>query len=474
MSVINTNVSSLIAQNVLAQNNQQLNTSLERLSTGLQINSGADNPSGLIAVESFNQENSGLTTAIANAGLAGNVVGTAEGGLSEVSNLLTQLQGLVSQAANTGALSTDQISADQLQVDSILNTINNISANTSFEGLNLLNGNLDYLTSGLKTSALQNLQIDSALVPPNGALAVQVHVISSAKTAVLTSTQTVVNGSPVTLEVNGNLGSVELSFAAGTSAIAIASAINAVENQTGVHASATISGSDSKALSLTSANYGSSQFVSVKAASGAYDFAQTSGKGTDAGVTVNNSAANVDGLHVTYRTEGLDLQFDLATGLNTKGETESFAITGGGANFQLGPVVNDAGRASIGIANISTASLGNATDGYLDSLGTGGTNSLNATDLSTAQKIVTAAIQQIADLRGRLGAFQDYTIGSTINALNVTYENSTAAESSIQDTNFAAETSNLTRAQILSQSATTVLAQANSTPQEALTLLKNV
>src|SRR5277367_5379818 len=183
MSVINTNVSSLIAQRALQQNNQALSTSLERLSTGLQINSGADNPSGLIAVESFNQENTGLTTAINNAGLAGNVVGTAEGGLSEVSNLLTQLQGLVGQAANTGGLSADQISADQLQVDSILNTINRIAANTSFEGTNLLNGNLDYVTSGLKTSALQNLQLNSALVPTTNALAVNVVVTGAAKQA---------------------------------------------------------------------------------------------------------------------------------------------------------------------------------------------------------------------------------------------------------------------------------------------------
>src|SRR5271169_565424 len=119
MSVINTNVSSLIAQNNLAKNNQALNTSLERLSTGLQINSGADNPSGLIAVQSFNQENTGLTTAINNAGIAGNVVGTAEGGLSEVSDLLTQLQGLVGQAANSGGLSSNEVAANQLQVDSI-------------------------------------------------------------------------------------------------------------------------------------------------------------------------------------------------------------------------------------------------------------------------------------------------------------------------------------------------------------------
>jgi flagellin len=473
MSVINTNVSSLIAQNILGQNNAALDTSLERLSTGLQINSGADNPSGYIAVQSFNQENTGLTTAINNAGLAGNVIGTASGGLNEVSSLLTQLQGLLGQAANTGGLSSDQVSADQLQVDSILSTINRIAGNTDFQGKALLNGNLDYVTSGLKASALQNLQINSALVPQTGPLAVNVDVTGAATKADIVSTLTTIGSSAVTLEINGNLGSVELTFAS-TSAIGVAAAINGVSDQTGVTASASLSSTgNSKSLALISEGYGSAQFVSVKATTGNYAFDNTSGTGTDASVTVNGSQANVQGLAVSYSTSGLDLDFDLATGLNTSGKTEQFYVTGGGATFALGPDVNDAGRVSIGIGNVSTASLGDATDGYLNTLATGGINSLTSNNLSTAQNIVTSAIQQVADLSGRLGAFQDYTIGSTVAALNVAYENSSAAESSIEDTNFAAETANLTRAQILSQAATTVLAQANARPQQALTLLQN-
>src|SRR6185295_4795539 len=111
MSRINTNVSSLIAQRTLAKNNDNLNTSLQRLSTGLKINTGKDNPAGLIA----------------SANRASNILGTAEGGLSEVSNLLTQLQGLVGQAANSGGLSKEELDANQLQVDSILSTVNRIS-----------------------------------------------------------------------------------------------------------------------------------------------------------------------------------------------------------------------------------------------------------------------------------------------------------------------------------------------------------
>jgi len=477
MSVINTNVTSLLAQNVLATNNSNLSTSLERLSTGLQINSGADNPAGYIAVQSFNQENTGLTTALNNASLAGNVIGTAQGGLGQVSDLLTQLQGLVGQAANSGGVSSDQIQADQLQVNSILNTINRIANGTNFQGIGLLNGNLSYVTSGVKSSALQNLQINSAQLPDTGKLTVNVDLVTAAKQAEITSTTSSVS-TATTLQINGNLGSVELTFTANTKASAIASEINGVSSETGVTASAALSGTGIKNLSLISSGYGASQFVSVTTSNTTgYNFAKasgtvTSGYGSDAVVTVNGTQANAQGNDVSYSTPSLDFQFDLATQL-TAGSTETFGITGGGANFAIGAQVNDAGVASIGISSVSTANLGDSTDGYLDSLATGGANELSSSNLNTAQKIITAAINQVISLSGRLGAFQDYTIGSTVSALNVAYENSSAAESAIADTNFASETSNLTRAQILSQAATTVLAQANARPQQALTLLQN-
>jgi flagellin len=474
MSVINTNVSSLIAQNILANNNSSLSTSLERLSTGLQINSGSDNPSGYIAVQSFNQENTGLNTAINNASLASNVVGTAQGGLGQVSDLLTQLQGLVGQAANSGGVSANQIGADQSQVDSILNTIDRIANGTNFDGVSLLNGNLGYTTSGVKTSALQNLQVNSASLPDTGTLAVSVDVVKTASLATVSTSTVLVSGASVTLQISGNLGSVALTFTSGTSGIAIANAINSVSSQTGVTASASLSSNkSSKELSLVSEAYGSSQFVSVKASATSFAFVNgDNASGGDATVSVNGSQASVAGNSVSFDAGGLDLSFDLNKGLSA-GTTEKFNVTGGGANFALGAEVNDAGKASIGIGSVGTASLGDATDGYLNTLATGGANQLSSTNLTTAQNIVTAAINQVSSLSARLGAFQDYTVGSTVSALNIAYENSSAAESAIQDTNFASETANLTRAQILSQAATTVLAQANARPQQALSLLQN-
>ena len=139
MSRINTNIPSIIAVQNLNNNNTALQTSLERLSTGYRINSGKDDPAGLIASENLRAEQTATSTAIGNAQRADNIIGTAEGALGEVSNLLVSLQGLVGNAANSAGLSQDEKDANQLQVDSILSTINRISNSASFEGVKLLN-----------------------------------------------------------------------------------------------------------------------------------------------------------------------------------------------------------------------------------------------------------------------------------------------------------------------------------------------
>jgi flagellin len=465
-SIINTNVSSLIAQRSLGQNNASLNSALQRLSTGLRINKGSDDPAGLIASLSLQQEQTGIQTAINNASLAGNVIGTAEGGLNEVSSLLTQLQGLVGQAANSGGLSADQISADQLQVDSILSTINRISQSTSFEGTQLLNGNLSYTTSGVG-SAVSNLQINSAIVPSGGAYAVAVQVVSSAKTAAITYQGGNISGSTVTLQVAGSIGSTQLSFASGSTVSSIATAINGVKTTTGL--SAQVSGT---ALRVNSTQFGSKQYASIQVIAGKLksNFSTTKAFGADANVTINGAAAQVDGLAVSYRNASLDVSLNINQTLD-KPNSSTFYITGGGATFQLSQQVTEGGKASIGIGSVSTGNLGDAFNGYLSSIGSGGANNLSSNNLTTAQSILNSAISQVSTLRGRLGAFQTFTIGSTVNSLGVTFENVSAAESAITDTNFAQETSNLTRDQILSQASTTVLAQANSAPQEVLKLL---
>src|SRR3954465_13223733 len=201
MSRINTNVSSLIAQRVFRQNNDKLNTSLERLSTGLKINTGADNPAGLIASENLRAEQTGLTTAIDNAQRASNIIGTAEGGLNEVSSLLNELTGLVGQAANSGGLSQEEKQADQLQVDSILGTINRIAASTAFQGKKLLNGNLDYTTSSVTSTAIDNLHVNAARLADGATASIVVQVVTSAQTARVGYTGGAIAGGTATIEV---------------------------------------------------------------------------------------------------------------------------------------------------------------------------------------------------------------------------------------------------------------------------------
>ncbi|HEX3357325.1 MAG TPA: flagellin, partial [Tepidisphaeraceae bacterium] len=162
MSRINTNIASLQAITTLNKNQNDLSVHLQRLSTGLQINSGKDAPAGLIASESLKSEIAGINQAIDNTQRAGNVVNTAEGALSEVSSLLLEVQTLTNESANTGAESPAEIAANQLQVDSILSSINRISNTTQFNGVKLLNGSLDYTTSGVASTAISVAQINAA------------------------------------------------------------------------------------------------------------------------------------------------------------------------------------------------------------------------------------------------------------------------------------------------------------------------
>src|SRR5262245_11427492 len=194
MARINTNVASLTAQRGLSKTQKTLNDTLQRLSTGLRINRGADDPAGLIASEGLRSEISGITQAIDNSQRASNVIATAEGALQEVASLLLNIKSLVVQAANAGAISPDEVRANQLQVDSAIESITRISNNSTFAGLHLLNGSLDYITSGVVGSAITALHISQANFGTNATIPVQIDVITSAQTANLEFRTSSVNG----------------------------------------------------------------------------------------------------------------------------------------------------------------------------------------------------------------------------------------------------------------------------------------
>ncbi|NLX14131.1 MAG: flagellin [Phycisphaerales bacterium] len=474
MSRINTNVSAIQTVHKLVTNQLDLNTRLERLSTGLRINRGRDDPAGLIASETLRSEMRGISQAIDNSQRTINVISTAEGALNEVSSLLLDLRSLINHAANQGAIGGEELQADQLQIDSILEAIDRIANTTQFGGEKLINGNFEYSVSGMVASSIAAARIFGARVPPNSAAGVVVEVVQSALTAQVAFNGSAIGSSNVTIELSGRKGIEVLSFAAGTGASSIVKAINANSLTTGV--SATISGTGSTtAILINSQDYGADAFVSVKPIDGTFivgtgSTSQDSGR--DAGVLINGQTASVSGLVASLRSNGLDLQLHLTADRGTTLGSSEFQITGGGAIFQIGPTVNANGQVSIGIPSVATSNLGNPVVGYLNTIKSAGSNAVIAGNYQRAEEILEESISQVAVLRGRLGGLQRNQIETNMNSQRVALENVTAAESSIRDADFAVETAALTRAQVLLQSTTSVLGIANSMPQYALSLLQ--
>jgi flagellin len=472
---INTNVSSLTAQRGLAKSQKQLGDTLRRLSSGLRINRGADDPAGLIASEGLRSEMSGIDQAIDNSSRASNVIATAEGALGEVASLLLNVKSLVVEAANSGALSPDEIAANQLQVDSAVESITRISNTTTFAGLHLLNGSLDYVTSGVNTGNIKSLDIAQANFGTASMIPVDINVITSARTAELQFTASSVANS-VTLEISGTEGVEVLTFTSGTTASAMAFAVNRISDATGVQAALRNSATLASGMVFQSTGFGSRNFVSVQAQAGTFSTQDAAGAltarsvGRDAVATVNGALTVGDGLNVKLNTTTLDMNLTLDKSFGA-GNT-SFAITGGGSLFQLGPQVTSNQQVNIGIKSVAASKLGDNDVGFLNDLVTGGRSTLVGGEAGPASRIIEKAIKQVAVLRGRLGAFEKNTLETNINSLSVALENVTASESSIRDADFAEETAALTRAQILTQAGTSVLATANATPQSVLQLLQ--
>ena len=502
MSRINTNVQSLTAQRVFGGQEKSLNTTLSRLSTGLRINSAKDDPAGLIASENLRSEKASISAAIGNAERADQVINIAEGGLQEINALLVEMQSLVTSSANEAGLSVEEKKANQLQIDSILESIDRIANSTSFQGAKLLNGTYDFTVSG-QHEEIESIQVNAAKTAFGENRDINLLVTESAQHASLFMSLAAGNldltnaDSNFTFEIIGSKGAHEFTFASGESLDNMVKSINTFTAVTGI--SATVSGSG---LALKSIEYGSKEFVSVGIkddggqAGAVYsyeganenkavttplnDFGTLKGsnnlrdEGQDVGAVVNGIRATSDGKNISVRSDILDVQFQLsdkgATDL-TAITSKAFTITGGGAQFNLGPAVDITNQASIGISNVQARNLGDVNAGYLDQLGNSkGANVIDG-NLAQAQKIIDSAIAEVSTLRGRLGAFQKNTIGSTINSLNVALENTSAAESQIRDADFANETAEMTRTQILQQSAQKVLSMSNSAPQSVLSLL---
>ena len=479
MARINTNVSALVARRHFLRTNDGLQVSLERLASGLRINRGADDPAGLIVSQNLRAEVSSVRQAIANSQRAANVIATTEGALSEVAALLNDTKQKIVQSANVGAISDEEIRANQLQIDDAIRSITRIANTTTFAGRKLLNGALDYITSGIIATDITDLQVNGVRFGTASFIPVNVNVTQSAQHAQLFF-QTSALTANVTLEIAGQIGVTALPLLSGTAASAIMAAINLVSDATGVSANLINAANAASGIALTSSAFGSDAFVSVAEIGtsttvfGTVDGAGSSRRldsGRDAAATINGALSLGKGLNLSLNTASLSLELRLQEAFNMAGST-SFAITGGGALFQLGGGVDSNQQVNIGVKSTVASRLGNATIGFLSQVVSGGSASLVNGQAAQADMIINEAIRQVSVLRGRLGAFEKNTLDTNVNQLQITTENLTAAESAIRDLDFAAETSNLTRLQILASAGTSVLAIANQVPQQVLSLLQ--
>lgn len=517
MARINTNVASVIAQANLSRSQSDLQVHLERLSTGLKINRGADDPAGLIISERIRSDIEGINQGIANSSRASSVISTTESSLAEVNDLLNSIRSLIVQSANTGATSDAERAANQLQIDSAIDSITRISNTATFGGLKLLNGSLDYQVSGIDSSSISNVQVNNASFVSTDNLQVNVDVIASAQVGALffqgSTTPPGITQSALTLEVKGLDGVETIQIGSGQSLNAIVQAVNNTTALTGVSARL-VNGNVNSGIVFESSGYGSKSFVSVKRLGGpgpssdsfkTYKFANNApvpssspfawtsfissqllvpadrDEGKDVSALVNGNLATGDGLRVTTNSPSLGLSLTLAAanGTNPTATPTNFYITGGGALFQLGPDVNALQQATIGIQSVAASQLGGTFNGatveYLNSLKSGQPNSIAASvtrgNFKPASDILATAIDQITELRGRLGAFEKNVLETNTRSLQSQFENLTASNSAIRDADFAQESSALTRAQILASAGTSTLALANQQSQQVLQLL---
>ena len=504
MTRINTNTLSLTAQRGLQRSNRDLSDALQRLSTGLRINTGKDDPAGLVASEILRSEIAAINQSILNSERANNVVATADAALGEVSTLLNDIRGLVQAAANAGALSADEIAANQAQLDSALDSIVRIGQTTVFGGEKLLNGKKGFTvdaTGGslgtFQSSADINIKSFNPALHTSAAgddVTIAVTTAATKRTVLFTGAgggggnddlNDLTATNTTTIELIGDKGRAVITIdndAVKADTQAFVNTVNAVTAQTGIVATKAV-GVDGD-VTLTSANYGSAAVLTATAiaSDAAGDITTINGSqaataGLNAAGTVTHSLGNgaftAVGEVISYSDTAISLTAVSNPALGAL--TANFDVTGG-ALFQIGPQVSFANQVNINIPSLDLATLGRnfSTTGNsaLSALKTGGTHELkNSTKLSDAASIIEQAIKEVARLRGDLGSLQKNVFETNIASLQVSLENVTAAESRIRDADFALETANLTRAQILVQAGTSVLATANVNPQNVLALL---
>ena len=465
------NALSQTAQNNLMKSTASFTKSIERLSSGLKVNRGADGPASLVISEKQRAQIAGLEAAIENSEKATALVQTAEGALTEINTLLVKVRSLAIDSANAGVNDDDALAANQAEIDNALDTIDRISNNTQFGTKKLLNGEagINGVVNDSDVTFLNATQKTEA-----GSYTIDVTTAGERANTTAGTGQTSGLAADENLVINGV--SVELSQ--NMSQAQVVDRINDFSAQTGVVADVDGAG----ATRLYTESFGSAAELTVisnqVAAVDSSGFGTTEivDTGVDAVVEIGGNAYTGKGNVVTADAgaeKGITLSIgeDGGTPLVTStvsGAQGTVSITDSSLSFQIGPNANQDAQFAINKAAASSLGIGVAGNQFsnLGEIKVGSANQAN-----DALAVVDDAIDTITNMRGELGAFQQNTLTATSNNLRVTLEKTINAESVIRDTDFAQEISEFTKGQVLQQAGASVLSSANQVPQLVLSLL---
>jgi flagellin len=472
----------------LQQSQKSLNTSLERLSTGLRINRASDDPAGLIISSQLRVQINALEQSQRNSQDASNLIATADAALAEVQNLLSGIKDSIVFAQNTGGATEEQIQAEQDSVDNAIAAIDRIADTTRFADRDLLNGNAEYTTVATVPSSVENLVVRSAtFAGDQDTRSIDIDVDTAAERGEITISSAATTGS-TTLRITGEYGTEDINLASGAAVADITDAINGVAEFTGVYAET--SGSD---VVTRTGEFGEEALLQLEVISGTLTGigaagSKTSDRGVDAEVSFEGEQFTGNGNTFSVQNRIASLEFNLASG-TTAGTNITFSVRDTGLSFQLNAEprqtdqlnagISGVGAARLGVAEfldqIKTAATGTTTNsgGFLNSLATGGDNDLT-NDPENASFIVDAAVQQVGRLRGYLGAIQAQNIEPNIAHVAEQIIQLSSSLSTIEDVDFAEEAANLTSQQILQQAGISVLNAANTSAEGVLGLLVNV
>jgi flagellin len=495
--VINTNVNALYALNALNNNSNTTNSLEQQLSTGLSINSPADNPAGYIAAQGFTAQISGINQATSNANQAISLVQTADGAITQQVNILQNISSIANQAANGGA-TAQQLAALQQVVSQLQTQVSTIAQQTNFNGVNLLDGTFQGINFQVGATDGQTIGLSIANSAANAIGAYQssanaaagpfkVNGVGTGAVADNTGASYAITSAggvytAGSFGVSGSAGNAAITVSAATeSALGVAQAINNATSKTNVSAVA----DTSVAFTVTA---GSFSFTLGNGTGGA----QTNTTTINATVTAVSQAglaSLVGQINQATGQTGITASVNSSNQLVlTQAQGDNISISGFAGTGQLAAggttttTIKSGGTTSATIQGLVTlqsnqsfalsaaaSDIGLNTTSALSALSS--VNVSTAAGASAALNVVAFALQQLESVGSQLGAVQQ-RLQATVANLQTTNTNLTAARSVVQDANIPEVTTRLTQAEILQQAGVSALAQSSQLQQSFLKLLQ--